>query len=149
MKPIVTWVLVADGAAAKVFEHDGPGKGLTAVKGLSFEEDPAQARELMSDRQGRSFASAGHGRSALAWSTDPVEVRESRFVKRVVEALDKKLLEGKFERLLVIAAPAALGDIRGYMTDRLKKVTMAELDKDLTNLSTPELEKHLEDHLPV
>ena len=30
MKPKVTWVLIADGAHAKLFENGGPGKGLVA-----------------------------------------------------------------------------------------------------------------------
>ena len=65
MKPIVTWVLLADGAQAKVFEHGGPGKGLTPVRDLLFEEEPLQAREIMADKPGRSFSSVGRGRSAI------------------------------------------------------------------------------------
>ena len=45
MKPVVTWVLVADGNQAKVFEHGGPGKGLTAVEGLQFEQEALKASQ--------------------------------------------------------------------------------------------------------
>ena len=34
MKAKVTWIVIADGNQAKVFEHDGPGKGLRALKDL-------------------------------------------------------------------------------------------------------------------
>ena len=34
MKPTVTWILLADGAQAKVFEHSGPGTGLTPIRVL-------------------------------------------------------------------------------------------------------------------
>lgn len=149
MKAIVTWVLIADGAQAKVFRHAGPGKGLEAIRDLQFEEEPLRAREIMSDRQGRSFSSAGHGRSAMEHSSDPVQVREARFVKSVAEILDVKCREGAFDRLIIAAAPAALGDIRGALTDRLKQSVTAELPKDLTNVPTPQLEKHFQDLLAV
>ena len=47
MKAKVTWILIADGATAKVFEHTGPGKGLRAVDDLMFEQTPLKAGEIM------------------------------------------------------------------------------------------------------
>ena len=147
MKPTVTWILLADGAQAKVFKHTGPGSGLTAVTDLMFEEEPKKAREIMADKPGRSFSSSSDGRSAMEYSSDPVQVREARFVKSVAEALERKLQESAFSRLIVCAAPTALGDLRGAMSDRLKQAIVAEKDKDLTNLPTSQLEKHFDDVL--
>ena len=39
MKKTVTWVLIADGAQARVLENTGPGKGLRQVEGLDFSID--------------------------------------------------------------------------------------------------------------
>ncbi len=69
MKPIVTWIVVADGDQAKIFAHDGPGKGLQALPDLNlFEQDALQAREIMADKPGRSMlrpagpgSRSGHG----------------------------------------------------------------------------------------
>src|SRR5690606_8423012 len=47
MKTSVTWILLADGAQAKVFEHSGPGTGLTAVRDFQLDEEPLMAREIM------------------------------------------------------------------------------------------------------
>ncbi len=149
MKAIVTWILIANGAQAKVFENKGPGKGLGLVEGMSFEEEPKQAKDIMADRQGRSFSSAGHGRSAMAYPSDPVELREARFVKGVAEKLDRHLQGGAFNRLIIAAAPNALGDLRAALTPRLKEAVTAELPKDFTNLPTPQVEKHLADLLAV
>jgi protein required for attachment to host cells len=149
MKPTVTWILIADGAQAKVFRHAGPGKGLEAIRELQFEEEPMRARDIMSDRQGRSFSSAGAGRSAMEHPSDPVQVREARFVKSVAEVLDVKRREGAFDRLVIAAAPAALGDIRSALTDRLRQALLIELPKDLTNVPTSQLGKHFADILAV
>lgn len=149
MKPKTTWILIADGAQAKVFEHTGPGKGLRAIDDLQFEQEPLQAQEIMADRPGRSFASAGSARSAMEYSSDPVAVRERRFVENVAGELDKHLQNGEFERLIVAAAPTALGDIRPAFSKAVKDTIVAELPKDLTNIPTPKLEAHFSGLLAV
>jgi len=149
MKPKVTWILLADGASAKVFEHKGPGQGFDAVSDLMFSQEPLKAGEIMADKPGRSFSSGSDGRSAMEYSSDPVAVRERRFVERVAGELERKLQEKAFERLIVAAAPTALGDLRPAMSKHLRETIVAELPKDLTNLPTPQLEKHFSDLLTV
>lgn len=149
MKAKTTWILIADGAQAKVFEHAGPGKGLRALDDLQFQQEPLQAQEIMADRPGRSFASAGSARSAMEYSSDPVQVRERRFVENVAEELDKRLQHGDFDRLIVAAAPTALGDLRPALSKGLKEAIVAELAKDLTNIPTAKLEAHFADILAV
>lgn len=150
MKAKTTWILVADGAQAKVFEHAGPGKGLRIIDGLQFEQEPLQAREIMADRPGNSIGSQGARNSGgVEYSSDPVAVRERRFVEGVAEELEKHLQAGAFDRLIVAAAPTALGDLRHAFSKGLKDKLMAELPKDLTNLPTPKLEAHFADMLSV
>ena len=144
MKKTVTWVLIADGAQARVLENTGPGKGLQQVGGLEWSIDPLQAQDIVSDRPGRSFASHGTGRSAMEPKTDPVDYRETEFVKSVAATMDRKLQDGAFDRLIIVAAPIALGDIRKAITASVKKTIIAELNKDLTNLPTAQLAQHLD-----
>jgi protein required for attachment to host cells len=150
MKAKVTWILVADGATAKVFEHSGPGKGLRAVEGLIFEQEPLKAGEIMADRPGRSYSSGSpHGRSAMEYSSDPVAVRERRFVESVAAELERKHQQHAFDRLIIAAAPTALGDLRPAFSKGLRDTIMAELPKDLTKLPTPQLEAHFSELLPL
>jgi protein required for attachment to host cells len=149
MKAKTTWILIADGAQAKVFEQSGPGKGLRVVDDMHFEQAPLQAQEIMADRPGRSFASAGSARSAMEYSSDPVAVRERRFVENVAEELDRHLQKGEFDRLIVAAAPTALGDLRPAFSKGVKDTIVAELPKDLTNIPTPKLETHFEGLLAI
>ena len=143
MKPKVTWVLIADGSQAKVFQYDGPDAGLSAVRELMVEEEALRAQDIMADRPGRTFASVGGSRSGYEPPTDPVDVREARFMKTMAGRLDEKLRIGAFEQLVIAAAPAALGEIRPQLSKALRDAVIAELPKDLTNLPTPELENHL------
>ena len=148
MKAIVTWVLVADGAQAQVFEHGGPGRGLIPVKGLHFEQTPLKAQDINSDRPGR-MPSGGHGHRAGVEEADPVAVREERFVKAVADRLEVMRQQGRFDRLIIAAAPTALGDIRPALSDGVKGAVIAELPKDLTNVPTPQLTKHFETLLAI
>jgi protein required for attachment to host cells len=150
MKPIVTWIVIADGDQAKVFEHNGPGKGLKPLKDLQFEQEHLKASEIMADKPGRAFSSAGPGqRSSMEYSSDPVAVRERRFVERLAEVLNEKLTEGRFNRLVIAAAPTALGDIRPALSDQVKETILAEMPKDLTNVPLPKLVQHFEGLLAV
>ena len=144
MKRTVTWVLIADGAQARVLENTGPGKGLKQVNGLDWAIDPLQAQEIVSDRPGRSHSSVGSGRSAMEPRTDPVEHREAEFLKSVAVMLDRKQQQGAFDRLIIAAAPIALGDIRKAISPAVRKTVVAELNKDLTNTPTAQLDQHLD-----
>lgn len=150
MKPTRTWIVVADGDQAKIFENDGPGRGLHAIKDLLLEQDHLRAQDIMADKPGRSFSSAGpNSRSAVEYHTDPVAARERRFVERLAEVLDQKHTEGAFERLVIAAAPAALGDLRPALSDGVRETILAELPKDLTNIPTAKLGEHFDGLIAV
>lgn len=143
MKKTVTWVLIADGAQARVLENTGPGKGLKQVEGLDWAIDPLQAQEIVTDRPGSKSGGGALG-GGMAPRTDPVEHRETEFVKSVAATLDRHQQKGAFDRLVIAAAPVALGDLRKAISPAVKKTVIAELNKDLTNTPTAQLDQHLE-----
>lgn len=150
MKRIVTWVLVADGDQAKLFEHDGPGKGLHAVDGLKFEQDHLKAGQIMSDKPGRAGAGTAPGsRAAMEYHTDPVDLRERRFLEHVADVLEEKRVAGAYDRLVIAAAPTALGELRPALTDGVRGAVLAELPKDLTNIPTARLAEHFDGLIAV
>jgi protein required for attachment to host cells len=143
MKKTVTWVLIADGAQARVLENTGPGKGLKQVEGLDWSIDALQAQEIVTDRPGSKSGGGAFG-GGMEPRTDPVEHRETQFVKSVAATLDRKQQQGAFDRLVIAAAPIALGDLRKAISPAVKKTVVAELNKDLTNLPTAQLDQHFE-----
>jgi len=150
MKPTRTWIVIADGDQAKIFENDGPGRGLHAIKDLQLEQERLQARDIMADKPGRAGNTQGPGsRSSIAYHTDPVDAREQRFVERLADVLDQKHHEGAFERLVIAAAPAALGDLRPALSHGVREAIMAELPKDLTNIPTARLPEHFAELIAI
>ena len=144
MKPSVTWVLIADGAQARILEYTGPSKGLVQVEGLKFEDAHLRNREIMSDRPGRAYSSAGYGRSAMEQRTDPADYREAEFLRSVADLLNQKGLEGVFRRLVIAAPPQALGDLRRFLSSATMEKVTAEIPKDLTTVPILHLGKHFE-----
>lgn len=144
MKKTVTWILIANGTQGRVLENSGPGKGLIPVDGLEWSMEPLQAQDIVTDRPGAYRSPGGGARGGLEPRSDPVEQRELEFLKGIAAALDQKVQTGAFDRLIIAAAPIALGDLRKAISPAVKKRVIAELNKDLTNLPTAQLDKHLD-----
>jgi len=144
MKPTVTWIVCADGNEAKVFEHLGPGKGLSAVEDAMLDQEPLKAQEIMADKPGRASWGGPHGRASMEYSSDPVAVRERRFVESLADSLEEHRTAGRFDRLVIAAAPTALGDLRPALSEGVKATILAELPKDLVNVPTTKLAQHFD-----
>jgi len=144
MKPIRTWILIADGARARILESEGAGRGLRAVEGAAFHGEHGATHEIMSDRAGRTFQSVGSARSAKEARSDPHRELKRRFARRLADALDEGLARGAYDRLVVVAAPAALGDLRDAISAPVRAKVTAEVAKDLTRTPDREVADHLE-----
>jgi protein required for attachment to host cells len=149
MKKIITWILIANGTQARVVEHGGPGKGIATVKGMEWSIEPLQSRDIDTDRPGRAHGSGGSPRSAIEPQTDPAQYREAQFMRTIAAELDRQAQDGAFDRLVIAAAPIALGNLRKQLSDNVRKSVVAELDKDLTNMPTPNIDKHLDGIIAV
>jgi protein required for attachment to host cells len=149
MTPIRTWVLVTDAARARIFENTGKGTGLTIVQDMTLDADLAPSRELGTDRPGRSFDSVGSGRHAMESPSDLHREQKRQFARRVAEAIDVRQARRSFDRLVLVAPPVTMGDLRAVLPDRVKAVVTAEVVADLTNTPTSELPEHLAAHVTL
>jgi len=143
MKRIMTWILIADGARARIVLNDGPGRGLKPGPNKEFEGVNAPSREIASDKPGRTFDSAGQGRHSKEPRTDPHEHEQRTFHYRLAAYLGEAAKRGDFDRLVVVAPPKALGNLRAELTDAARKKIVGELNKDLTHVPIHDLAAHL------
>lgn len=147
MKPIKTWVLIADGARARILENDGPGKGLTAIDRLVFAGDHGATHDLVDDREGRTHASHGPGRSAIDARTDPHRELKRTFAHHLADVLSHELDADAFDRLVIVATPVTLGDLRKLLTPKVAAKVTGEVHKDLTKTPNGDIASHLDDVL--
>ena len=137
MKATTTWVLVADGAKARILVNSGPGQGLDELPEGAFEGPNRRAQDAMADRPGRSFDSQGlGGRHAMEPPTPQHDLDRQHFARDLAAWLDEPNRRKSFDRLAVVAAPRMLGELRAELSDALRDKLVCELDKDLTK-ATP------------
>lgn len=152
-----TWILIADGARARLLEQDRKSRHFNPTSEEEFFGSRAQSKEIASDDRGRSFDSTGrgqpgdvgHGRHAMEPSTDPHRYAEYAFARDLAEHLEKAANAHRFDHLVLVAAPKALGDLRDLLPKTVQGKIVAEIDKDLTKIPTRDLGKHLDKHLPT
>jgi protein required for attachment to host cells len=143
MKPIRTWVLIADATRARVFENTGKGTGLTIVHDMTLDAELLPSHELGTDRPGRSFDSVGSGRHAMESPSDLHREQKRQFARRIAEAIEEQLVTKSFDRLVLVAPPVTMGDLRAALPDKVKTVVAAEVVADLTRTPASELPGHL------
>ena len=147
--PNPTWVLVADASQAHVLQiHslDGP---LTAVPDLDMVATDTHgfARDLNSDRPGRSFASADNRRSAMEPHEDPHQAAKDRFARTVADRINRACTARQFAQLVVIAPPHMLGVLRHTFSEPVRAATAAEIDKDLVKADRADILAHVKSRL--
>ena len=143
MKPVRTWILIADGARARIVKNTGPGRGVEADTKLVFRNGHHKLQEIMADKPGRAFDSVGKGRHAMAFGADAVREDELHFLQSLAERLEKEALADAYDRLILVAPPRVLGDLRPFLSKLVRKRIYEEIAKDLTQLPNDRLADHL------
>jgi protein required for attachment to host cells len=133
MKKNITWILVADGKRARILHNDGPGLGLTAVPGGEHSIELKPSREMTSDKPGRTQESATSSRHAIEPRVDWHRFEKTKFAQSMAKILDEAGARGSFDRLVLVAPPRTLGDLRAALADTTRARVSAEIDKDLTH----------------
>ena len=144
-----TWILIADGARAHVVERLGPGVDFKLVPGSDVRHELLPTREIGTDRPGRAQESVGGARHAIAPRIDWHQQQKEQFARAIARKLDAEAARGSFEKLVLVAPPQTLGEIRAALKPATAKRLAAEIDKDLTHVPIPELASHLKGVIKV
>jgi len=143
MQKKVTWILVADGARARVLRNEGVGKGLQSALNGEMVHDLPPTRELGTDRPGRAQQRGTGSRHAIQPHVDWHRFEKEKFSKEMASLIDSAAERGAFHRLVLIAPPRTLGDLRAALGQKARSLVLAEIDKDLTHVTIQELPDHL------
>lgn len=135
----VTWVAVLDGTKALVFADEGfaDAPDLKLVDKDEFTNPPD--REIKTDAPGRR-ADTGRGQGSAMEEADFHDQAETRFVTEFGERLNAAAMKGKFDRLILMAAPRALGALRDELHEETTRRIVREFTGDYVNHPTDKLE---------
>ena len=138
------WILVANQAEAQIYSSAQIPRNLLLVDTLVNEAGTAHARDLGSDAPGRAFDRFGSARHSMEPHVGVKQEQRRRFVKEMVERLEKAHLKGDFDQLVLLAAPAVLGVIRKTLTADLVKAVVKEIPKDVIGQSIEKIQLQLD-----
>ncbi|MGI8841370.1 MAG: host attachment family protein [Caulobacteraceae bacterium] len=80
------------------------------------------------------------GHRASSANPDGHQAEEDGFAVGVADILNRQVLEGGVTRLMIIAAPRTLGELRKHYHKALSAALLGELHKDLTDHAIKDVE---------
>ena len=130
MLPQGTVIAVSDGEQLSLYRNvaNEPDLELSALPDVAVDGDAKGSGA----RHGSSSANPGES-----------QLEEDGFSAGVPTCLNKQVLEGKIENLVIIAAPRVLGEPRKHYHKALLAKLFLELPKDLTDHTIRDIEKAL------
>lgn len=142
-----TWILVADGARARLFETTAAGAGLAEVDCFTNPEGRGPAARRVEDRLPRVHESVGPARHAIEPHTSAHDKAADRFARSLGEALERGRLDRRYERLILVAPPRFLGALHTHLDKPLRDCVAGEIRRDLTALPPDQIRSRLPPHL--
>jgi protein required for attachment to host cells len=131
-------VLVSDGRRARLLRNQGTIANPKLTVERALEQDNPPTREQGTDKPGRMHGSDGVSRSSVE-QTDWHQLQEQRFASELADLLYKLGHAGNYAELIVVAPPKMLGDLRSSFHPKVRSAVIAEVAKDLTQYSVPEI----------
>lgn len=140
----ITWVAVADGEKAVILQNDDTD-GNPMLRVLDVREiDNPPSRDQAASRPGRmNDGRAGSVRKSAFADTDFHQLAKEQFAKDFAARLNRAALANAFDRIVVIAPPPTLGELRAQYHADLKKRIVGEIDRDLTKHPVEDIERQV------
>ena len=133
-------VLIGDGQKALFLRNKGNPRRVTLAVERILERDNPPTREQGTDRPGRASASVGAARSAME-EVDWHHIAKERFAGELAEALYRYAHANRFEKLVIIAPPKTLGELRKAFRAEVAARIAAEIPKELTSHPVAQIER--------
>ena len=135
-----TWVLVADGEKALFLRNDGDAEYPNLEVFREESQDNPPNRDQAANRPGRFNDGPSVHRSAVE-DTDWHQMAKDRFASDMADLLYKRAHRGDFERIVLVAPPGTLGELRDQLHQVVTDKVIGEIAKTLTNHPIDEIEK--------
>ncbi|MEQ9662634.1 MAG: host attachment family protein [Parasphingopyxis sp.] len=139
--PHDSFVVVADGRKMLFFRNDGDEEYPQLELASKRKQENPPNREQKANQAGRSFSSGAQMMRSKVQDTDFHQLAEDRFAAETADILYDKAHSGDFEKLIVVAPPRTLGELRKHYHKEVSDRLIGEIDKDLTGHTIVDIEK--------
>lgn len=136
------WIVVGDGERALFLRNKGDAEFPNLEMIRVIENDNPPTSDQGTERPGR-FSDGPSEHKSAAEPTDWHLLEKHRFAKELSETLYKAAHKAKFDKLVIVAPPMILGDLRKNLHSEVKTRIIAEVDKELTRHPVHKIEEIL------
>lgn len=143
--PHDSYVLVADGAKMLFFRNEGDADNPNLTVIAAEQQADFYDRDIKTDAAGQKPAGQGAGGSTAS-ETDFHRQAEDRFAAEAAERINRAALANEFERLIIVAPPKTLGQLRKHYHKQVEARIAAEIAKDLTGHPVDRIEAVLQNY---
>jgi protein required for attachment to host cells len=140
-QPRICYV-VADGGRARFVERDEAGAYRT-VSSFVAADMHKRSSDLGRDRPARVNESANSARHAVEPRRDLHEAAKEDFIAIVAEEIEAEHGRDRFDRLVLVAPPGVLTELKQKLSKPLAQIVAGDLQKDLTKVPDHDLAEHL------
>jgi protein required for attachment to host cells len=138
---VPTWVLVADGARARLLALDKAAHAVAEIE--DFANPDARGREPARDRPPRTHDRFGDSRHAIEAHTSEREKTLKAFARELTDVLQRGHADHRYEDLILVAPPQFLGALNAELDAQVRDCVSLALPKDLTSADTRVILEHL------
>ncbi len=136
-----TWILVADGARARLFARAADG-ALTEIACHTNPDGSAPQRHL--GALPRTQESHGSARHAIEPHTDEHDKSQQRFARSLRDLLEQARTAQRMDRLVLVAPPRFLGMLHASFEAPLQRLVQRQIGHDLSALPPAQLRERLD-----
>lgn len=137
-----TWILVSNASSGRILRNTGPNKGLEMVREFEHPQSREKNADLVTDRPGHNQGH-GNGHGSYVPATTPKEHEADVFALELARELEAGRVGKEYDRLVLVAPPAFMGQLNQRMNDPVKALVSDKLEKDYTRATNKELAEHL------
>jgi protein required for attachment to host cells len=135
----VTWVVVAAASRADIYSRQKRFSDLEIVQSLTEPDARAKESDLTSDAPGSTFDSGGQGRHSMEPKRTGKQHLRDTFARQVADAIESGHQGDRFRHLVLVAAPAMLGELRRHLSKTTLSQVVRTVDKNVTSETSAEI----------
>ena len=136
------WIVIADSNQALFYTRKAKWKLGTLHKHM--EAKPLRTDEGSRADLGRVYESVGYVSHIIEPRITDKALEKQIFAEQITEFLEEKYMSEQFDELIIIAPPAMLGALRIALSESLRDIVTAEINKEFIHLTVAQIEHHLE-----
>ena len=142
-------IAIVDAARARIYTYDQSTDGGQSTPAGALHEQIDLVNPGRRGHDAYSTTKPGVKRSAPGSGTTDdhrdahIDELDRRFARQVVSEIDRIAREQAYDRVLLVASPAMLGELRGVDRGLRPELHVEYVARDLARLTSPQIHDHL------